>query len=100
MDHPWGDTVLKVGKKIFLFAGADGNPESGIGVKLAESHAQALAAPGAAPSGYGLGKAGWVQIPLGRGAPAVGVLEDWVEESYRLVAPKRCVAELDARSAR
>ena len=22
-DHPWGDTVVKVGKKVFVFLGAD-----------------------------------------------------------------------------
>jgi hypothetical protein len=29
-------------------------------------------------------------------APPFGVLTDWVQESYRLVAPKRFVAELDS----
>jgi hypothetical protein len=28
----------------------------------------------------------------------VDILTDWVEESYRTVAPKRLVAELDART--
>jgi len=28
---------------------------------------------------------------------SVDLLRDWIEESYRLVAPKRVVAELDAR---
>lgn len=47
-------------------------------------------APGAEPTGYGLGKSGWVNIPFKRGAPPVGVLTDWVEESYRLVAARPC----------
>jgi hypothetical protein len=29
-----------------------------------------------------------------------GLLIDWIEESYRIVAPKRLVAELDRRAAR
>jgi hypothetical protein len=33
------------------------------------------------------------------GSPPLPVLQDWIEESYRLVAPKRLVAALDARSA-
>jgi hypothetical protein len=38
-----------------------------------------------------------VRIPLEeKGAPAAELLCDWVEESYRAVAPKRLVAELDA----
>ncbi|MFF4359449.1 hypothetical protein [Streptomyces sp. NPDC001604] len=58
----------------------------------------ALTAPGAEPAGYGLGKAGWVRIPLAeQGAPAAELLCDWVEESYRVVAPKRLIADLDAR---
>jgi hypothetical protein len=27
----------------------------------------------------------------------IALLRDWVEESYRIVAPKRLVAELDGR---
>src|SRR5215213_7725580 len=93
-DFPWGDRVVKVDKKIFVFLGLDEPPDAhGIGVKLVESHEQALAVPGASPSGYGLGKAGWVSIPLGDNDPPVDVAEDWVEESYRLVAPKRLTAE-------
>ena len=95
-DFPWGedDCVVKVNKKIFVFLG--GRDSTGMGVKLRDSHEQALAVAGAAPSGYGLGKAGWVNVPL-HGELPVEVLADWVEESYRTVAPKRLVAELDAR---
>ena len=96
-DHPWGEAVAKVNKKIFVFFGAgEGTPDIGIAVKLDESLEQALATPGASPTGYGLGKAGWVSIMLGKpGQPPLPVLKDWVEESYRRVAPKRLVAELD-----
>ncbi|WP_344919895.1 MmcQ/YjbR family DNA-binding protein [Streptosporangium oxazolinicum] len=102
-DHPWGDTVVKVNKKIFLFLGVDEPTERSspsIGVKLPESNGHALAVEGAKPSGYGLGRAGWVSIPLtGAGAPPeTETLLDWVEESYRAVAPKRLVAGLDAPS--
>ncbi|SDJ49910.1 MmcQ/YjbR family DNA-binding protein [Streptomyces indicus] len=100
-DFPWGDTVAKVNKKVFVFMGVtDGSWPLGITVKLKdpEAHAHALTSPGAEPAGYGLGKAGWVRIPLeGKGAPAADLLCDWVEESYRAVATKKLVAELDAR---
>ena len=66
-----------------------------ITVKLVESHPHALSVEGAEPTGYGLGKAGWVTVPVS-GLP-LATLRDWVEESYRIVAPKRLVAELDAR---
>jgi predicted DNA-binding protein (MmcQ/YjbR family) len=95
-EHPWGEDVVKVRGKIFVFVGVSGSRR--ISVKLAESHAHALAIDGAEPTGYGLGKAGWVTVPVRGPGVSLGVLRDWVEESYRIVAPKRLVAELDALS--
>ncbi|MGW7269490.1 MmcQ/YjbR family DNA-binding protein [Streptomyces sp. NPDC054864] len=101
-DFPWGETVAKVNKKVFVFLGTDdGSYPLGITVKLTDEavHAHALTAPGAEPAGYGLGKAGWVSVPLEeKGAPDAGLLCDWVEESYRTIATKKLVAELDARA--
>ncbi|MEK0100135.1 MmcQ/YjbR family DNA-binding protein [Streptomyces sp. A475] len=100
-DFPWGETVAKVNKKVFVFLGVDdGGYPMGLTVKLRdeETHAHALTTPGAESAGYGLGRAGWVRIPLDvKGAPGVELLCDWVEESYRAVATKRLVADLDAR---
>lgn len=65
-DFPWGETVAKVNKKVFVFLGVDdGSCPMGLTVKLRDeaAHAHALTTPGAEPAGYGLGKAGWVQIP-------------------------------------
>jgi predicted DNA-binding protein (MmcQ/YjbR family) len=98
-DFPWGERVVKVNKKVFVFLGTDEQADSGMSVKLNDSHGQALSVPGAEPTGYGLGRAGWVSVPIKASGPKAGVLCDWVEESYRIVAPKRLVAELDARSA-
>ncbi|MEU3885446.1 MmcQ/YjbR family DNA-binding protein [Streptomyces sp. NPDC029041] len=98
-EFPWGESVAKVNKKVFVFLGVvDGSYPLGVTVKLTDetAHAHALACPGAEPAGYGLGKAGWVSIPLEQqGAPAADVLCDWVEESYRVIAPKRLIAALD-----
>ncbi len=100
-EHPWGETVAKVNKKVFVFLGADdGSYPLGVTVKLTDetAHAHALSCPGAEPAGYGLGRSGWVSIPLEpKGAPAAELLCDWVEESYRTIAPKRLATELDAR---
>ncbi|KUJ70760.1 dGTPase [Streptomyces albus subsp. albus] len=96
-EFPWGQSVVKVNKKIFVFLGAEeGTSAPGITVKLTheEAHAHAMAAPGAQPTGYGLGRAGWVTVPLGDGAPDPELLCDWVEESYRVIAPKRLVIQL------
>ncbi|MFJ9150995.1 MmcQ/YjbR family DNA-binding protein [Streptomyces sp. NPDC102270] len=100
-EFPWGESVAKVKGKVFVFLGVDdGSHPPGMTVKLTDEavHAHALACPGAAPSGYGLGRAGWVRVPLeGKGVPAAELLCDWVEESYRAIAPKRLTAELDGR---
>ncbi|MFJ2813011.1 MmcQ/YjbR family DNA-binding protein [Streptomyces sp. NPDC087294] len=100
-EFPWGETVAKVNGKVFVFLGVtDGSHPLGLTLKLTgeETHAHALTCPGAEPAGYGLGKAGWVWVPLeGKGAPAAELLRDWVEESYRAVAPRRLLGELDAR---
>ena len=64
-------------------------------MKLAESHAHALSIEGARPSAYGLGKSGWVTLPLAAGGVNIALLREWIEESYRIVAPKKLVARLD-----
>ncbi|MFJ5727015.1 MmcQ/YjbR family DNA-binding protein [Streptomyces paradoxus] len=98
-EFPWGESVAKVNKKVFVFLGVqDGSYPLGVTVKLKDetAHAHALACPGAEPAGYGLGKAGWVSVPLEhQGAPTAEVLCDWVEESYRVIAPKRLIVVLD-----
>ncbi|MFE0516606.1 MmcQ/YjbR family DNA-binding protein [Streptomyces sp. NPDC058964] len=100
-EFPWGESVAKVNSKVFVFLGVDdGSHPVGITVKLKDesARAHALTSPGAEPAGYGLGRAGWVRIPLQEsGAPKAGLLCDWIEESYRVIAPKRLIAELDAR---
>ncbi|OFW75281.1 MAG: dGTPase [Actinobacteria bacterium RBG_16_68_12] len=97
-DHPWGESVIKVRGKVFVFFGADGSSRPRITVKLVESHGHALSIEGAEPTGYGLGKSGWVTIPVDAHGVDVELLGDWIEESYRIVAPKRLVVELDTRS--
>jgi predicted DNA-binding protein (MmcQ/YjbR family) len=93
LDHPWGEDVAKVNGKIFVFLGPSVSKR--MTVKLDESHGHALAIDGAAPTGYGLGKSGWVTVPLRAPGVTLDLLRDWIEESYRIVAPKRLVEELD-----
>jgi predicted DNA-binding protein (MmcQ/YjbR family) len=88
LDHPWGEDVVKVGKKVFAFYGMPKSAEPGFGVKLPQSSAVALAQPNVTPTGYGLGKAGWVSIRLSSDMP-FEMLRDWIDESYRAIAPKR-----------
>jgi predicted DNA-binding protein (MmcQ/YjbR family) len=93
LDHPWGEDVAKVNGKIFVFLGPP--PSRRMTVKLDESHGHALATEGAEPTGYGLGRSGWVTVPLRAPGVTLDLLRDWIEESYRIVAPKRLVAQLD-----
>jgi predicted DNA-binding protein (MmcQ/YjbR family) len=99
-DFPWGESVAKVNGKVFVFLGADAGPKMRrMTVKLDESHGHALSIEGAEPTGYGLGRSGWVTLPLRSPGVTLDLLRDWVEESYRIVAPKQLVAELDARDS-
>jgi len=95
-DMPWdGDLVAKVGKKIFVFFGTGEQPT--VGVKLPDSGEQALLSEAVSPMSYGLGKWGWVTVRIdGPDAPDLGVVEDWIEESFRAIAPKKLIARLDA----
>ncbi|HEV8321570.1 MAG TPA: MmcQ/YjbR family DNA-binding protein [Myxococcota bacterium] len=96
-DFPWGDRVIKVKKKVFVFLGA-GDDGFGISTKLPQSNGAALLLPFAKPTGYGLGKAGWVSAHFSaHEEPPLALLRDWIDESYRAVAPKKLVASLPAR---
>lgn len=88
-DHPWGESVAKVGKKVFVFFGGEQPADGGcwLGVKLPESKDDALALPFTRLMGYGLDRGGWVGIQAPADMP-IDVLTRWVEESYRAVAPK------------
>ncbi len=98
-DHPWGESAIKVGKKVFAFLGVPGTG-FGMGVKLPQSSGALLSMPFARPAGYGLGRSGWVEMTFAEDdadAPPLDLLLECVEESYRAIAPKTLVKELDAR---
>jgi len=99
-DHPWGHRALKVKGKSFLFLGGEKNAtELSLSVKLPNSRDLALDLPFAEPTGYGLGKSGWVTARFDKvpGIP-LDLLKGWIEESYRAIAPKKLVKALDERS--
>jgi predicted DNA-binding protein (MmcQ/YjbR family) len=97
-EHPWGHIAIKVKGKMFLILGG---PEDRLSVtaKLPSTGRFALLLPFATPTGYGLGKSGWVTGDFGVDDKVpVDRLCEWVEESYRAVAPKKFVAELDGHA--
>lgn len=93
-DFPWGERALKVKGKMFLLM-SRAEERLSVTVKLPASHVFATMAGLAEPTGYGLGKSGWVTCRLGSDQLSdVALLESWIDESYRAVAPKRLVAQL------
>jgi predicted DNA-binding protein (MmcQ/YjbR family) len=97
-DHPWdpGHSAYKVRGKSFVFAYADADGFNA-SFKLDASRGEALEMPFAQPTGYGLGKSGWVSVQFGpKEAAPMDLLQAWVEESFRLIAPKTLVKARDA----
>ena len=89
-DHPWGETAIKVNGKVFVFLGEDG-----ASFKLPHSRDMAHDLPFAEPTHYGLGKHGWVSAHFdGKKKPSITLLEAWLDESYRAVAPKKMIEKL------
>jgi predicted DNA-binding protein (MmcQ/YjbR family) len=96
-DHPWGELVLKAKKKVFVFLGRPGET-LGFSVKLPRSGERLLDQDWAEPTAYGLGKSGWVTLTVDGANPLSDAeLCALIEESYRAVAPKTLVKELDRR---
>ena len=94
-DFPWGERVVKVRGKVFVFLGRPEEGGLGLSVKLPGSAILALGLQFASPTGYGLGKSGWVTARFSpREKPPVELLKRWIDESYRAVAPKGLVAQL------
>lgn len=82
--------MVKVRGKIFVFLGMPAGAGISVTVKLPDSNGAALMEPFAEPSGYGRGRAGWVTCTFGPDdEPPVGVLCQWIDESYRSVAPRK-----------
>ena len=97
-EFPWGESAFKVKGKTFVFLRDDEDEGLSFSVKLPHSRDHALTIPGSAPTHYGLGAKGWVTLrPTAR--TSFGLLAPLIEESYRAVAPKRALEELDAGPA-
>ncbi len=89
-EFPWGDRALKVAKKMFAIMSCDAENGLTLTVKLGALSDEVLQLPFTAPTGYGLGKSGWVTARFAPGdEPPLGILCDWIDESYALVAPKK-----------
>jgi predicted DNA-binding protein (MmcQ/YjbR family) len=84
----WGDEpTFRVRGKNFVFTN---QAATSLSLKLPKEEAAAVVAtdPAVEPSGYGLGRHGWISLTVDRDADWQQ-LEEWVRTSYTLVAPKK-----------
>ncbi len=87
----WGDhPTFRVRGKNFVFSDQSG---CSLSLKLTKEEAAAVVATDAAvdPSGYGLGRHGWValRLPESPGEERWRQVEEWIRTSYTLVAPRK-----------
>jgi hypothetical protein len=86
--------AFKAGNKAFFFLGMDDTSYNTM-VKLRDSLAEATKLAAKDPDRYGVGGHGWVSANFGHNeSPPSGLFERWIEESYRLLVPKKLVALL------
>lgn len=94
----WGSPHYRVGEKIFAGAGEkDGAPSCGFKLRKEHQAERVASDPRFAIAAY-VGKHGWVDMDL-RGKPDWDEVKALVEESYRLIAPKKLVKMLDEAGA-
>ena len=93
---------MKVDGKVFVFLGTPKEPapdRASLSVKLPDEAAEIIERhPFAKPMGYGLGRSGWVSATVTAGELPIEEIQRWIEASYRAIAKKRRIRELEARS--
>ena len=88
-EFPWGHSALKVRGKTFVFLNQS-DEELSLSVKLPASRDFALIFDWAEPTGYGLGRSGWITARfVPDDEPDMELLQRWIVESYKAIAPKK-----------
>jgi predicted DNA-binding protein (MmcQ/YjbR family) len=90
-EFPWDHHAYKTpNKKAFLFLTGRADGGFTCTMKLPYRNEEALRLKGAEPTGYGMAKSGWVTfVYSGRAKPPMTKLIDYLDESWRAVAPKK-----------
>ena len=92
----WGQPHFRVGEKIFAGLGEEKGVLT-VGFKLEMDHADAMVRrPGFSRAPY-VGHKGWVSLNV-ETVKDWGEVEALVRESYRLIAPKKTVAQWEAKA--
>lgn len=87
---------FKARKKGFLYLGENAKGYN-VMVKLGPSLEEAQTLASTRPDTWSVGKGGWAILKFEPDErPPEGLLERWLEESFRLQAPKTLIAALDA----
>src|SRR5262245_23891369 len=95
-DRPWGSVHCKVAEKIFVGWGRDEDGTTSIGFKTdKELQAMLVASDARFKIAKYVGKHGWVDMRLGK-KPNWAEVEQFIVGSYRMIAPKKLVKELDS----
>jgi predicted DNA-binding protein (MmcQ/YjbR family) len=94
---PWpGHDDVAVNDKTFTYLSLREAGGLALSVKLPVSGKDALKLPNASPTGYGLGKSGWVSVSYAAGDDIpLATVKRWMLESYRAQAPKRLLRALE-----
>ena len=94
---PWpGHDDVAVNGKTFVYLSLRDAGGLAVSLKLPVSGKEALQRGNASPTGYGLGKSGWVSFAFAAGDEVpVDVVKRWMMESYRAQAPRRLMKELE-----
>ena len=90
-DFPWDHHAFKsANKKVFLFLTGAADGGFNCSIKLPYRNEEALRLKGAEPTGYGMSRSGWVTFTFAaRSRPPMAKLLDYLDESWRAVAPKK-----------
>jgi predicted DNA-binding protein (MmcQ/YjbR family) len=98
-DRPWGSVHCKVAGKIFVGWGRHPDGIMSIGFKTDKLKQSMLVSsdPRFSIAAY-VGKHGWVDMKLGP-KPNWGEVEHFIVDSYRMIAPKKLVKQLDGDGA-
>jgi hypothetical protein len=85
--------TIKARGKAFLFLG-----QCDAMLKLGDSLGEATALASKQPDRCKVGAHGWVTVALSPDLLPLEILQRWIEESYRLLAPKQLVERLGERN--
>jgi hypothetical protein len=87
-------SAFKARGKSFLFLG-EREGEYDLMLKLEGSLDEARLLAKKSPRNYSVGGHNWVTLTFAAGkSPPAALLKDWIDESFRLLAPKSLVAKL------